>query len=124
MPVPFSIYKLFFVVGDMLRDEGRVFVPDDGSEHNERLELFFDTLQRNAHKPETYFRIVDTILEHESPDIVYRFLHHILRSLDETTTLENVFEAKDDLSDAQLLVYSNCCRDVRKFKQYITSCQN
>ena len=121
MPLPFSMYKLFFVVGDMMREQDFTFVPVSGCEHTENMELYFDFLKRNAGNPEPFFRIVDTILENENPDVVYKFLHHVLRSMDEWASMEGVFEDKENLTDKQLLVYSNCCRDVRKFKEYIAN---
>jgi hypothetical protein len=120
MPASFSIYKLFFVVGDILRDDDYQFVAD---EHSEKMELYIDFLKRNARKPEpeSYFRIVDAILEHETPDVVYKFLYYVLRTMDEWATMESIFEEKENLTDRQLLMYSNCCSDVRKFKEYITN---
>jgi hypothetical protein len=121
MPASFSIYKLFFVVGDILRDDAYKFVAHEGCKHAEKLEMYIDFLKRNALKPEAYFRIVDTILEHETPDVVYKFLHYILQTMDEWATMESIFEEKENLTDRQLLIYSNCCSDVRKFKDYITN---
>ena len=121
MSPSFSIYKLFFVVGDILQQESR-FVPDEGCEDADKLEMYYDFLKRNAGKPEPYFRIVDTILEHETPEVVYKFLHYILRTMDEWASMEGIFGNKDNLTDKQLLMYSNCCSDVRKFKEYIASC--
>jgi len=120
MSVPFSIYKLFFVVGDILQQDSQ-FVPDEGCEDADKLEMYYDFLKRNAGKPEPYFRIVDTILEHETPEVVYKFLHYILRTMDEWASMEGIFENKDNLTDRQLLLYSNSVSDVRKFKEYIAN---
>jgi len=120
MPVPFSIYKLFFVVGDILQQDSQ-FIPDEGCEDADKLEMYYDFLKRNSGNPEAYFRIVDAILGNESPDVVYKFLHYILRTMDEWASMEGIFENKDNLTDRQLLLYSNSVSDVRKFKEYIAN---
>ena len=87
-----------------------------GCDYMIRSTIYFNLLKSNLNN-DNYKRICEIIVNKEDVDFTFNFIYSFLIKIDEESSLESIYDFKDNLNDVQYLDCCNGLLSVKRFKK-------